>query len=85
MYGIIHDDSGRGGSRKLTVVSRRYWAEVQTIPVKFLSLQSKEVPTDVYWVNVKVLGTLILCDHSPQHTNSNGRNVVNVCCSILTN
>ena len=39
---------------KLTVVSRRYWAEVQTIPVKFLSLQSKEVPTDVYWVKVVV-------------------------------
>ena len=52
---------------------------------KILSLQSKEVPTDVYWVKVKVLATLILmCDHSPQHTNSNRRNVVYVCCSVLT-
>ena len=38
---------------KITVVSRKYWAEIQTIPVKF-SLQSKEVTTDVYWVKVKV-------------------------------
>ena len=52
---------------------------------KILSLRSKEVPTDVYWVKVKVLATLILlCDHSPQHTNSNRRNVVYVCCSVLT-
>ena len=52
---------------------------------KILSLQSKEVPTDVYWVKVKVLATLILmCDHSPQHTNSNRRNAVYVCCSVLT-
>ena len=52
---------------------------------KISSLQSKEVPTDVYWVKVKVLATLILmCDHSPQHTNSNRRNVVYVCCSVLT-
>ena len=51
-----------------------------------LSLQSKEVPTDVYcMVKVTVLATLILmCDHSPQHTNSNRRNVVYVCCSVLT-
>ena len=52
---------------------------------KILSLQSKEVPTDVYWVKVKVLATLILmCDHSPQHTNSNGRNVVYVRSRVLT-
>ena len=51
---------------KLTVVSRRYCAEVQTIPAK-------------------LLGTLtLMCDHSPQHTNSNRRNVVYVCCSVLT-
>ena len=47
---------------------------------EILSVQSKEVPTDVYWVKVKVLATLILmCDHSPQHTNSNRRNVVYIC------
>ena len=52
---------------------------------KILSLQSKEVSTDVYWVKVKVLATLILmCDHSPQHANSNRRNAVYVCCSVLT-
>ena len=52
---------------------------------KILSLQSKEVPTDMYWVKVKVLATLtLMCDHSPQHTNSNRRNVVYVCCSVLT-
>ena len=52
---------------------------------KILSLQSKEVPSDVYWVKVKVLATLVLmCDHSPQHTNSNRRNAVYVCCSVLT-
>ena len=53
---------------------------------KILSLQSKEVPTDVYWVKVKVLATLILmCDSSPQHTDSNWSwNVVYICCSILT-
>ena len=49
-----------------------------------VSVQSNEVPTDVYWVKVKVLASLILmCDHSPQHTNSNRRNVVYVCCSVL--
>ena len=52
---------------------------------KISSPQSKEVPTDVYWVKVKVLATLILmCDHSPQHTNSNRRNVAYICCSVLT-
>ena len=52
---------------------------------KIFAVQSKEVPTDVYWVKVKVLATLILmCDHSPQHTNSNRRNVVYICCSVLT-
>ena len=52
---------------------------------KILSVQSKEVPTDVYWVKVKALATLILmCDHSPQHTNSNRRNVVYICCSVVT-
>ena len=51
---------------------------------KILSLQSKEVPTDVYWVKVKVLATVIpMCDHSLQHTNSNRRNAVYVC-SVLT-
>ena len=51
---------------------------------KILSLQSKEVPTDVYWVTVKVLATLIvMCDNSPRHTNSNRRNVVYICCSVL--
>ena len=55
------------------------------ITSKILSLQSKEVPNDVYWVNVKVLATLILmCDHSPQHTNGNKMNVVYICCSVLT-
>ena len=83
MYVIIHDVSGRGGSRKIN------FQEVQgrgtNHTSKILSLQSKEVPTDVYWVKVKVLATLILmCDHSPQHTNSNRRNVVYVCCSVLT-
>ena len=51
---------------------------------KILSMQSKEVPTDVCLVNVKVLATLILmCDHSPQHTNSNRMNIVYVWCSVL--
>ena len=57
---------------KLTVVSRRYWAEVQTIQVKFYHCNQKRYQLhDVYWVKVKALATLILmCDHSPQHTNS---------------
>ena len=51
---------------KLTVVSRRYWAEVQTIPAKLLAI------------------LVLMCDHSPQYTNSDRRNVVYVCCSVLT-
>ena len=85
MYVIIHDVSGRGGSRKINGSFQEVLGRGTNHTSKILSLQSKEVPTDVYWVKVKVLATLILmCDHSPQHTNSNRRNVVYVCCSVLT-
>ena len=85
MYGIIHDVSGRGASRKFNSSFQKVLGRSRNHTSKILSLESKEVPTDVYWVKVKVIPTLILkCDHSPQHTNSNRRNVVYVCCSVLT-
>ena len=71
---IIHDV--RGGSRKISSSFQGVLGRGTNHTSKILSLQSKEVPTDVYWVKVKVLTTLtLMCDHSPQHTNSNRRNV----------
>ena len=64
MYVIIHHVSGRGGSRKINSSFQEVMGRGTNHTSKILSLQSKEVPTDVYWVKVKVLATLILmCDH----------------------
>ena len=85
VYVIIHDVVAGAVLEKLTSSFQEVLGRGTNHTSKILSLQSKEVPTDVYWVKVKVLATLILmCDHSPQHTNSNRRNVVYVCCSVLT-
>ena len=73
------------GSRKINSSFQEVPGRGTNHTSKILAVQSKGVPPDVYWVKVKVLATLILmCDHSPQHTNSNRRNVAYVSCSVLT-
>ena len=57
MYGILHDVSGRGGSRKISSSFQEVLGRGTNHTSKILSLQSKEVPIDVYWVKVNVLAT----------------------------